>query len=121
MERSYKPCMCPGCPELILNGGYCSKHKRQTTKTYNQSRDPDTQRLYNSSKWKALRERFKARNPLCNACQQEGRTTAGIIVDHIAEYKPGDNFYDWNNLQNLCSSCHNVKHKGGKTVKGTWM
>lgn len=116
-QRFSKPCLQPGCPEFAQVGGYCIQHKRQTMRQYNQSRDADTQRLYNSTHWKHLRDRYKSRYPLCQACERQGHTTVGTVIDHVIEYKPGDNFFDWNNLQNLCASCHNAKHKGVKAAR----
>lgn len=112
----FKACLHVGCPELVEcgKGGYCLIHKHETSKSYNKYvRDPSTQALYSSTKWKALREKFKARFPLCKMCEQEGHTRAGSVIDHIVEYREGDNFFDWRNLQNLCTECHNVKHKSG--------
>ena len=113
----FKACLHPGCPELIEcgKGGYCLIHKHEASKSYNKYvRDPSTQALYNSSKWKATRDRFRSAFPLCQACERQGRVTAGNLVDHVVEYKPGDDFFDLKNLETLCTECHNVKHKSGK-------
>ena len=121
-----KVCLRPGCPTLIQSGkgAYCEEHRKQTTRSYNQyGRDPSVQQLYNSSKWKSVRDQHKRAFPLCQAClrAEPERTTAGVLVDHVIEYKPGDNFFDWDNLETLCTNCHNVKHKRGKAVKAAWL
>lgn len=53
---------------------------------------------------------FLSRNPLCVHCFKEGRYISAKIVDHIIPHK-GDMklFWDSENHQPLCESCHNKK------------
>lgn len=71
--------------------------------------------LRHCSRWYRLRRMVLAREPLCRACQAEGRTTAASQVDHvrraldvIRERGPAA-FYDMENLQALCLPCHASK------------
>ncbi|WP_371263772.1 HNH endonuclease signature motif containing protein [Paenibacillus sp. UNC496MF] len=50
------------------------------------------------------------KHPLCTRCIKENRITAATIVDHIRPHK-GDKalFWDRNNWQPLCKSCHDTK------------
>jgi 5-methylcytosine-specific restriction enzyme A len=64
-------------------------------------------RLYDTRTWRKMRARQLAEHPLCAMCERMGRITEAKVADHI---KPHNNdpllFYDINNLQSLCSSCH---------------
>lgn len=63
--------------------------------------------LYGSRQWRNLRASVLSEEPLCRTCDQQGRVTVATVVDHIKEHK-GDVtlFYDRDNLQPLCASCH---------------
>ena len=63
--------------------------------------------LYGSTAWRRLRARVLSDEPLCRLCDRQGRVTAATTVDHIEEHK-GDRtlFFDRDNLQPLCASCH---------------
>lgn len=65
--------------------------------------------LYNTRRWKRERLSFLQLNPLCAECSKQGRTTEAKVVDHIKPYRQGGDFWDRNNWQALCSSCHNSK------------
>jgi Restriction endonuclease len=72
--------------------------------------------VYASPEWRKVRQFVIQRaNGLCEQCLKEGRTEAGKEVDHIIELTD-TNKHDWNiaynpdNLQFLCSMCHNIKH-----------
>jgi len=55
-------------------------------------------------------EIFKARNPLCAICAQEGHDHSGGQVDHIKPHRGNyDLFWDVKNWQNLCAHHHAVK------------
>jgi 5-methylcytosine-specific restriction protein A len=109
------PCYQPGCPNLINKGGYCIEHQRQTTRQYNQYvRDPDIQRLYNSTRWKHERKIFLDKHPLCECeeCKANDRTISATMVDHKIPHK-GDLklFWDKSNWQAMSLEHHNAKTK----------
>jgi len=118
-------CRQPGCANLIRvgSGGWCDEHRKKVTKQYNQARDPDIQRLYNSVRWKNARKIFLDQHPLCECeeCIRENRTTAATLVDHKIEHH-GDLklFWDKSNWTAMSLPCHNRKHKGSKAVKASW-
>ena len=72
------------------------------------SRSSDDIRLYNTVRWHKLRLWKLTRDPLCRYCLEIGRVTGADTVDHVKPHK-GDTklFWDSNNLQSLCSTCHN--------------
>lgn len=65
---------------------------------------------YNTARWKRLRKRQLSKEPLCGCCKSVGITESATIADHIDPHK-GDyeKFFDPDNLQSLCVSCHNSK------------
>ncbi|RFB28226.1 HNH endonuclease [Brevibacillus sp. VP] len=107
-KRSSKPCMFPRCPELT-EGQYCIKHKKDTGQKYNRERGTSSQRGYDS-RWRKARKSFLSSNPLCVHCKEQRKLTAATVIDHIIPHK-GDMvlFWDENNWQSLCASCHNRK------------
>ncbi len=73
-------------------------------------------------KWQRLRLDFLKKNPLCVYCQREGRVTEAKVVDHIIPHR-GDQklFWNQNNWQALCKSCHSgtkQREENGSAVKG---
>jgi 5-methylcytosine-specific restriction endonuclease McrA len=64
-------------------------------------------RLYNTSRWRKLRLKILAQQPLCKICERMGKVTASDTVDHIIPHKGNPKlFWDVNNLQGVCKSCH---------------
>jgi 5-methylcytosine-specific restriction protein A len=61
-------------------------------------------------KWRRYRLAFLASHPLCAECNRNARITEATEVDHI---KPHGNdpqlFWDPDNHQSLCKSCHSSK------------
>ena len=104
--RPRLPCSHPGCPELVPSGTkYCEKHKFQ---------HPEENRSASSrgygKKWQAARKQYLAAHPLCVECMKKGRYTKATDVDHIIPHR-GDPklFWDRDNWQALCHSCHSRK------------
>lgn len=72
--------------------------------------------IYGDPEWERVRRHVIARaNGLCEFCKEKGRIKPGKEVDHIVELTD-ENKTDWyiafnpENLQYLCSDCHNEKH-----------
>lgn len=64
---------------------------------------------YKTSRWVKLRALHLSLSPLCVFCQQQGRTTAASVVDHITPHRGSEDlFWDPDNLQSLCASCHSA-------------
>jgi 5-methylcytosine-specific restriction protein A len=83
----------------------------------------EADRLRSSGRWRRFRAWFLARNPLCAACQREGRVVPGQEVDHVVPLRtlieqgtPGRCF-DATACQSLCTSHHDeksaVERRGG--------
>ncbi len=86
------------------------KHTRMFKKKSSKSwSKPEHAKLYNSRRWRSLRNMFYKRNPLCIVCEKNNILTEGKCVDHIQPVSEGGNFYKWSNLQTLCTRCHAQK------------
>ena len=100
------PCSHPGCPRLVPRGKkYCAEHVAQHPE---ESRSAGG-RGY-GSKWNRARKRFLEKYPLCAECMKQGRYVKATDVDHIVPHR-GDPrlFWDEENWQALCHSCHSKK------------
>lgn len=103
-----RPCTHPGCRELT-DGGKCARHRREEQREYNLRRGSSARQGY-GSRWRRAREIFLAAHPLCEACLCEGRTVAATVVDHIRPHRGSPElFWDEDNWQALCKSCHDRK------------
>lgn len=67
-----------------------------------------TQRGY-GYKWQKAREGFLRKHPICEICEKSNRIEASTVVDHKIAHR-GDQalFWDRNNWQALCETCHNT-------------
>lgn len=106
--RPKRPCKYPGCSELVIEG-YCDKHKRIKNQQIERERRTSSQRGYDS-RWQRYREKFLKDHPLCVDCLKAEKVIAATDVDHIIPHKGNKElFWDPNNHQALCHSCHSKK------------
>ena len=117
-RRLARPCNHPGCPNLAEPGKrFCTAHRgarRQADRDYRAKRtDVAEQAFYRSERWKRLRAWKLARDPLCEVCLKEGRTTPAAMVHHVTPVKAGGDPMAIDNLMSLCVSCHNRLHRQG--------
>ena len=81
---------------------------------------PTVKRAYrapwsDSVRWRKERISFLSDNPLCNECIKDGLVEPATIVDHITNIsslpigKRQEMFWNQNNWQPLCKSCHDSK------------
>jgi len=110
-----KPCKIPNCPAKAGPSGYCPAHEAALPPS---TRNPDdrpsaSQRGYNS-RWQRARLAYLRAHPLCVKCRAEGRVEVATVVDHIIPHR-GDweLFWDRDNWQSLCETCHNKKTARG--------
>ena len=110
MPRPQTPCRFPRCAKTtIRKSGYCLTHEKQTSKSYEATRETAVQRGY-TGRWNRARKAYLNGNPLCVLCLSEGRTTGANVVDHIKPHKGDqDLFWDEDNWQAVCDLCHRQK------------
>jgi 5-methylcytosine-specific restriction enzyme A len=108
-SKSFKPCSSRGCPSLTRER-YCDEH-HQLNKQYDKDRGSSAKRGY-GSRWRKARIHYLVNNPICVDCGQ-----LATVVDHIIPHKGNYKlFWDRNNWQPMCGSCHSrktVKKDGG--------
>ena len=79
------------------------------------------QGIYNTRRWKKLRELKFRNNPVCEECEKIGITRQTEEVHHRIPFDIGDlNIelaYDYDNLIALCAECHHRIHEKLRTVK----
>ena len=57
--------------------------------------------VYHSARWRTLRKRVLAEEPLCRRCG-----AVAVLVDHIIPIADGGAKWDRANLRPLCDPCH---------------
>ena len=70
--------------------------------------------LYNTSRWRALRRWFLSQpdNMFCRIHRDNNQWVIATIPDHIIPHKGNEElFWDVNNLQPLCKTCHDSRKK----------
>lgn len=72
-------------------------------------RRTDNSKFYQSSVWRKFRKLKLQTNPFCEECYKKGIITEAKVVDHIIPISKGGNPLSEDNVQSLCSSCHNKK------------
>jgi 5-methylcytosine-specific restriction protein A len=60
--------------------------------------------------WRQARLNFLSSNPLCVQCHAKGYIVSATVVDHIIPHQGDEGlFWDRDNWQALCRSCHSRK------------
>jgi len=65
--------------------------------------------FYTSKEWRSVRSVKLKLNILCENCEQHNRTALATMVDHIIPIRLGGDALELDNLQSLCTRCHNRK------------
>ena len=128
-----KPCRMNGCPNLATSGAYCPLHanaragenetKEKTSPPsgkiiYQQDRPSAYRRGYDHN-WRKERKKFLMNHPWCVHCLNKGYRTPATEVDHIVPHKGNKRlFWNQDNWQALCKSCHS--RKTAKEDMGGW-
>lgn len=105
-RRPNTPCKHPGCGRLVPYGTmYCEEHKP----LHQHDRKTTAEKGY-GSRWQKARAVYLHSHPLCVRCLAKGRYVKATVVDHIIPHR-GDRklFWDRDNWQALCKSCHDSK------------
>lgn len=103
-------CLEPRCGSPATHRGRCPIHARTNNKATHRNRH-----VYNSRRWRLLRQAVLLEQPLC-AC---GCDRIATDVDHIVPIHAGGNPWDRNNLQALAAECHGRKTRQEQTGYAT--
>jgi len=108
-------CKAPGCCRLVdMDKGevYCIEHKalgraelerrRLNHAPYENARHNAWPEMYNSPKWKAIRQAKLKEQPFCEICGLEA-TEVHHRTPHNGNWAL---FLDWDNLMSICHECH---------------
>lgn len=119
-SSSARPCLNVPCKRLVRHGdkgwkvGRCDAHADahlEELQERDRARGTRTERGYNNDWYRASRAYLKqSEHALCRACEKQGRVTAATCVDHVVPHH-GDPDLFWNeeNWQPLCQTCHSKK------------
>lgn len=105
-----KPCRGVGCNVLVRDGaGYCPEHKRVVKQEVESRRESSTKRGYGYA-WQKARAGYLRSHPFCVEHEQSGQLVQATVVDHKVPHR-GDQalFWDHDNWQSLCKTCHDEK------------
>lgn len=97
---------------------YLVKPSKTKSRTFNRD---DRQKIYQSARWKRLRLAKLMKDPLCEHCLKEGRTTLAIDCHHKDSFMNYTGLmrlqkaYDIDNLVSLCKEHHAQEHLNGTT------
>lgn len=123
---------CGRCGKLIPYGlTYCSRcrpiveaerearrleSKRESDRRYNKTRDPKYVRFYNSVQWRTLSAKYtQDKGYRCERC---GKFATQVHHKQAIQTPQGwDRRLDYNNLELLCTQCHNDRHNRFKKKK----
>lgn len=123
---------CGRCGKLIPYGiTYCSEcrpiveaerearrleSKRESDRRYNKTRDPKYVRFYNSVDWRTLSAKYtQDKGYKCERC---GRFATQVHHKQAIQTPQGwDRRLDYDNLELLCTQCHNDRHNRFKKKK----
>ena len=105
-----RPCAHPTCPELVrFPDRYCPKHAGLELRAKD-SRPSARQRGYTTT-WDKIRRHVLTAEPLCRRCAADGHAMIADLVHH-KDHDPHNNNRD--NLEPLCTSCHEKEHEGDR-------
>lgn len=109
-----RPCARVGCPNLVMKG-YCDgcapKYSLAARQLVRKAALLST-KWYNSARWKATRDGYFREHPLCaDIFKRHGvLPVRATDLDHIKPHREDWTlFWDRNNWQGLCHSCHSHK------------
>lgn len=97
-----RPCSYPGCFNLVRSGR-CELHP------YPDAHDPESQKLYNTRRWKRIRVAQLTKEPWCADCLKDNRYIPATECDHITPHRGDPMKFYKGPFQSLCHYCHSRK------------
>lgn len=110
-------CKHAGCNAKAIINGRCTCHQPNNTpsiatpfRLHAKDNRPSAHKRGYDGRWRQARLAFLDDNPLCVFCQSQGLLTPATVIDHIIPHRGNQTrFWDMNNWQALCKSCHDTK------------
>lgn len=110
-------CKHIGCNAKAVAHGRCQRHQAKASppiaipaKPKHKDNRPSAHKRGYDGRWRQARLAFLDDNPLCVSCQSQGLLTPATVIDHIIPHRGNQaRFWDMNNWQALCKSCHDTK------------
>lgn len=105
-RRPNTPCKYPGCARLVPYGRkYCDEHR-----DIERNERPNAETRGYGREWQKARQNFLKRHLWCVRCKEKGKFVLATVVDHIKPHRGDERlFWDEENWQPLCKSCHDHK------------
>lgn len=131
---------CPRCKRMIPHGlPYCAEcapiaeaqraearehraeyKRKKYNQSYNRKRDPKYQAFYRSKEWRITsRTKLQQAAYKCEA-KLPGCQGMAVEVHHTKPIQTAEGWdlrLDWDNLEAVCTSCHNSRHQRFKQKK----
>lgn len=107
-SRPRRACLVAGCLGYAVTGNTCEAHRKSKARDDGRRRiaDEPGRAMYNTTRWRKLREALLVRSPACATC----RIASATEIDHIVRHKGNrELFWSVRNLQALCRRCHIAK------------
>lgn len=112
---------CPSCAPIMeaRREEIRAHNKAQKDRAYNRRRDPRYLAFYRSKEWRATSRAILSSAGYKCAARLPGCSGLAVEVHHI---KPIQTEEGWaerleaGNLEPLCTSCHNARHKRGQSA-----
>lgn len=101
-------CSEPRCHRMAGYKGRCAVHAAEKEQ---QRYNVDTRKWYSTEAWQTLRMLVFIDQPICVSCQHAPSTEVDHIIPHRSEYGL---FFNRENLQGMCKSCHSTKTRRGE-------
>lgn len=111
----YGPTYCTTCAPLAQAEleAIRERNLKQKAQRYNRRRDPKYLTFYRSKEWRTLSRAFlQAAGYKCQA-KLEGCQGLAVEVHHVVPIQTPEGWarrLDWDNLEAVCTCCHNGRH-----------
>ena len=96
---------------------YIHKKKKSNRNRQFEHKRKERMKVYNTKRWRAIRDWKMATDPLCEMCKQDEKVTPAEEVHHVVSFMSTDDpdkrynlAYDYDNLKSLCKGCHQKVH-----------
>lgn len=104
----YGKTYCDKCEPVVA--AEREQSKRENNRRYNKTRNPKYTQFYNSIEWRTLSARYA--QDAGYRCEECGRIATQVHHKKAIQSPDGWELrLEYNNLEMLCTGCHNSKHE----------